>query len=203
MAETLGYIQMLQAAVEKTAGCKAKHNRTEHIEENFQNAVVWVGDVEEFLLIDHPQARHAYAWGHAMKDTGEDVRVFAILGVPPVDSPLNAVRVSLVADARANKSSQTTVEAQLDELADRVVRCLASWDGGGETELANALGLSLSLIKNSLLNLKAAGFAFCSSVAPVYGAIWHPTDAGVQYAAKKNLLTSMPTQRPQSGPFGQ
>jgi len=196
MAETLGYIQMLQAAVEKTAGCKAERTRTVHIEENFPDAVVWVGDVEEFLLIDHPQARHAYAWGHAMKDTGKDVRVFAILGVPPVDSARNAVRASIIADARANKNSQTTAEAQLDELADRVVRCLASWDGGGEAELANALGSPLGLIKNSLLNLKAAGCAFCSSVAPVFGAIWHLTDAGVRYATKKNLLSGVPPQRP-------
>jgi hypothetical protein len=100
MRETLNYIEMLQAAIEKAFGCKAEHNRTVHIEEGFQGAVVWVGDVEEFLLTGHPTARHAYAWGHAMRDTGNEVRVVTVLGVPPVDSPRKAVQVSIVADAK-------------------------------------------------------------------------------------------------------
>ncbi|MGD1020879.1 MAG: hypothetical protein ABSA12_16345 [Verrucomicrobiia bacterium] len=100
MAETTDYIPMLQVAIEKAFGCRAEHNRTVHIEENFQNAVVWIGDVEEFLLTGHATARHAYAWGHAMKPTGKEVRVVTILGLPPVDSPRNAVRASIIADAK-------------------------------------------------------------------------------------------------------
>ncbi len=104
MAETTDYIPMLQAAIEKAFGCRAEHNRTVHIEENFLNQVVWVGDVEEFLLIGHPQARHAYAWGHAMKPTGKEVRVVTVLGVQPVHSPRSAVQASIIADAKQSQN---------------------------------------------------------------------------------------------------
>ena len=105
MAETLSYIEMLQRAVEQAHGCKAEHDRTAHVEEVFQGQMAWVGDVEVFLLTGHPRAKRGYAWGHAMRDTGNEVRVVTVLGVPPVDSPRKAVQVSIVADTKAQKQA--------------------------------------------------------------------------------------------------
>jgi hypothetical protein len=100
MAETLDYIQMLQEAIRKAFGCKSIHGVSVPVEEVFQGKTVWKGRVEVFQLIGHPQAKRVYAWGHAEKDTGNEVRVVTILGVPPVDSARKAVQVSIVADAR-------------------------------------------------------------------------------------------------------
>jgi hypothetical protein len=103
MAETLGYIEMLQDAIRKGYGCGALHNASIPVEEMFQGKTVWKGVVEVFDLVGHPKAILCYAWGHAARDTGNEVRVVTVLGVPPVDSPRKAVQVSIVADAKANR----------------------------------------------------------------------------------------------------
>ena len=45
-----------------------------------------------------------YAWGHAAKDTGNEVWLVTVLEVPPVDSPRAAVQVSIVADLKSAKA---------------------------------------------------------------------------------------------------
>jgi hypothetical protein len=103
MAESLNYIQMVQAAVEKSAGCKAEHNRTVPVTEHFQGRVTWDGKVEEFLLIGHPQAKHAYGWGQAAKATGQEVQVHTVIGLPPVHSPRSAVQAFILSEIKAGK----------------------------------------------------------------------------------------------------
>jgi hypothetical protein len=96
----LNYIELLQEAVRKAHGCQADHIASVPIEEVFQGKTMWKGNVEVFDLRGHPTATQCYAWGHAMRDTGNEVRIVTVLGVPPVDSPRKAVQVSIVADAR-------------------------------------------------------------------------------------------------------
>ena len=100
MAETLDYIQMLQEAVRKAYGCDCKYASSTPVHEVFQGKTVWDGVVVAFDLINHGSAKMAYAWGYAERDTGKEVRVVTVLGVPPVDSPLKAVQVSIVADSK-------------------------------------------------------------------------------------------------------
>jgi hypothetical protein len=100
MAETLDYIQALQEAIRKAYGCDCKYASSVPVHEVFQGKTVWDGVVVAFDLVDHPSAKIAYAWGHAAHDTGNEVRIITVLGVPPVDSPRKAVQISIVADAR-------------------------------------------------------------------------------------------------------
>lgn len=106
MAETADYIQTLQAAIWKAYGVEAEHLESTPIEEVFQGTAVWKGTVETFLLSRHPQAKFCYAWGHAEKDIGNEVRIVTVLGVSPAISPRSAVRVSIVADAQGGKTQK-------------------------------------------------------------------------------------------------
>jgi hypothetical protein len=106
MAETLDYIQSLQEEIRKAHGCDSKHIASEFVEGVFRGEMVWMGTVEVFGLVGHPKASLCYAWGHAPHDTGNEVRIVTVLGVPPVDSPRKAVQVSIVADAKAGKAQK-------------------------------------------------------------------------------------------------
>ena len=99
----LGYIPMLQQAIRKAHGCETWHVKAEPVKETFQGKTVWEGVVEVFALVDHPKAKLCYAWAHAEGDVGQEVRVVTVLGLPPVDSPLKAVQVAVVADSKTRQ----------------------------------------------------------------------------------------------------
>jgi len=88
-------IPEIQLAVEKAAGCPAKHIESVIVVEGWKEQVVWEGTVEVFLLEGHPKAKRAYGWRDV--DSGEFT---AVLEIPPVDSPNTAVRAAIVAKAR-------------------------------------------------------------------------------------------------------
>ena len=87
------YISWLQAAFVRLHGCEASHVETVHVCDRRKCETVWEGDVEVFDLIGHPGARTGYAWA-CDKDKGSDT--IAVLALPPVDSPLTAVKAALV-----------------------------------------------------------------------------------------------------------
>jgi hypothetical protein len=103
MHSSVDYIQTLQDAIRKAHSCESKHAGSVPIEEIFQGKAVWSGTVEVFELTGHMTARLCYAWGHAEKDKGNEVRIVTVLSVPPVDSPRKAVQASIVVDAKAQK----------------------------------------------------------------------------------------------------
>lgn len=80
-------IEALEAALREGHGCGASHAGTQGVVETFRGRTVWAGEVEVFQLIGHPAATLAYGW----RD-GETGRLVTVLGVPPVDSALSAVR---------------------------------------------------------------------------------------------------------------
>lgn len=96
----MDYIEALQDAIRKAYGCNSKHIERVPIVEMFQGQTVWDGTVDVFELLGHASAKLAYAWGHAAHDTGKEVHIVTVLGVPPVDSPRKAVQVSIVTDAK-------------------------------------------------------------------------------------------------------
>jgi hypothetical protein len=96
----MNYIESLQDAIFKAHGCKAKHLRTIPVNEQFKGKPVWQGAVEVFELIDNPKAKICYAWGHHTGNKDEKSRYVMVLEVPPVDSPLAAVRASIIADSK-------------------------------------------------------------------------------------------------------
>ena len=77
--------------------CESKHLETVPVKEIFRGQTVWEGDVEVFA-IDHPKAKKCYAWSY--HEGQPDERFTAVLEIPPVESPITAVRVSIVADAK-------------------------------------------------------------------------------------------------------
>ncbi len=54
---------------------------------------VWEGEVLTFRLLDHPSASTCYCWE-------VDGKVTAVLGEPPINSPLDAVRAAIVASQK-------------------------------------------------------------------------------------------------------
>jgi len=90
-------IDAIALAVEKTAECLAMHLESIPVIETFHGQVVWEGVVEAFSLIGHPKAKKAYGWSYQER---EETRYVAVLEIPPVDSPVAAVRASIVAQNR-------------------------------------------------------------------------------------------------------
>jgi hypothetical protein len=94
------YIEELADVIHKLHGSKATHVETVPIKETFQGQTVWEGEVEVFDLHDHPQADRVYAWTHETDDADKPKRHVTVLRVPPVTSPLLAVRASIIQDYR-------------------------------------------------------------------------------------------------------
>ncbi len=92
-------LKELRLAVDRLHECKARHLHSVPVKEVSQGKTVWDGIVEVFELSGHSQARRCYAWGHWKDEVGNYTRIVTVLGVPPVDSPLAAVRAALARPA--------------------------------------------------------------------------------------------------------
>ena len=93
----------LQEAVQKLHNCKAKFRKVVPVVEHFEGRTAWEGEVYVFDLMDHPTASRCYAWSSAVE--GSDKRKFyAVLHVPPVISPVEAVRASIISDFKASQN---------------------------------------------------------------------------------------------------
>lgn len=80
-----------ETAIVATHGAKSRLIAREHVHETFEGETVWEGDVLVFELLDHPSATKCYAWAVGR-------RVTAVLGVPPIDSAVKAIRASILAE---------------------------------------------------------------------------------------------------------
>ena len=98
-------IQELRQAVGRLHDCKARHLRSEPVLEMFRGQTVWQGVVEVFAVSGHPKAKLCYAWKHRQDDQGTRSQVVTVLGVPPVDSALTAVRVAIVGELKRNRAN--------------------------------------------------------------------------------------------------
>ena len=94
---TAEYIAHLQNAIRVTHGCESRHVQTVPVRETFKGKVAWEGNVEVFDLIDHPKASTGYAWAY---DNAAGSRTLAVLQLPPVISPVTAVRAAIVEELR-------------------------------------------------------------------------------------------------------
>jgi len=89
---------MLAKAVADLHGLHGTHRESVHVREVFGDQVVWEGDVEVFDVRGNATISRAYAWSH---ETDEGRRRYvAVLHTRQVNSPVAAVRASLVADQR-------------------------------------------------------------------------------------------------------
>ena len=89
----------LQQAVELQHGCKARLAQSVPVRERHGEATVWEGIVHVFDLTGHPKATRAYAWSSPIEGSDKR-RFFAVLHLPPVTSPVEAVRAAIVAEVK-------------------------------------------------------------------------------------------------------
>lgn len=90
----------LKTAVESQHGCTATLAQSVPVKETFGGQVVWEGVVHVFRIQGHPKADTAYAWSSPIEGS-EKRRFFAVLHIPPITSPVEAVRAAIVAEQRA------------------------------------------------------------------------------------------------------
>ena len=83
--------------------CSATWRKSVPVHEVFRGETVWKGDVEVFDLQGHAKAKRAYAWSHPEGPDNQGERFVAVLEIPPVVSPVTAVRASIVADSKKGK----------------------------------------------------------------------------------------------------
>lgn len=89
-------IERIRKAVEQLHNCRATHLESVPVREAFKGQTVWEGVVETFSINGHPKAKRCYGW----EIPGPKPDYVAVLGLPPVESALTAVRVALL--SRAN-----------------------------------------------------------------------------------------------------
>lgn len=98
-------IESLKAAVEGMHGGTATFVQAVPVREEFDGAPVWEGVVHVFDLGAHKLASRAYAWSSPVEGSDKR-RMFAVLHIPPIDSPIEAVRAAIVAEHRAEKGQR-------------------------------------------------------------------------------------------------
>ena len=91
-------VGQLRKIIRDLHGVEATHLRSEDVREMFQGKVAWEHTVQVFEVRGDARARLAYAWAF-QNDKGNREYV-AVLGVPPVNSPLDAVRASIAAEMK-------------------------------------------------------------------------------------------------------
>ena len=99
------YIDELRNVIRHLHGVEAKHIESVPIKETFQDKTVWEGIVEVFELYGHPNAPRAYAWSHETDDPEKPRRHVTVLHIPPVTSPVLAVRAAIVQEYRNAKET--------------------------------------------------------------------------------------------------
>jgi hypothetical protein len=89
----------LREAVENMHGGTATLAQSVPVKETFQGQTVWEGVVHVFELPGHPKATRAYAWSSPIEGSTKR-RFFAVLHTERINSPVEAVRAAIVAEAR-------------------------------------------------------------------------------------------------------
>ena len=92
------YVEELKNVIRELHGVESRHIESVPVKETFQGKTVWEGIVEVFELRGHPKATHAYAWSHDTDDSKR--RHVAVLRIPPVVSPVTAVRAAIAQELR-------------------------------------------------------------------------------------------------------
>ncbi len=80
-----------QHAIRQAHGARSQLITREHVVEKVEGETVWEGEVLVFALRDHPTAHLCYAWE-------VDGQVAAVLHEGSVDSPIKAVRATILSE---------------------------------------------------------------------------------------------------------
>ncbi len=90
----------LKRAVEAQHGGTATLVERVPVTETYGIKTVWNGVVHVFDLKGHPRAKRAYAWSSPIEGSAKR-RFYAVLHIPPITGPVEAVRAAIVAERRA------------------------------------------------------------------------------------------------------
>jgi hypothetical protein len=93
---------LLKEAVQQQHNCTARLVQSVPVKESFGDETVWEGVVHVFDIVGHPKAKQAYAWSSPIEGS-EKRRFFAVLHLPPITSPVEAVRAAIVAEHRGRE----------------------------------------------------------------------------------------------------
>ena len=93
----------LKTHVERLLDCTASFVEDVVIFEKFGDKTIWSGTVSVFQIEGHPKATRAYAWSSPIEGSTKR-RYYAVLHIPPVDSPEKAVRASIVRDSKSGSN---------------------------------------------------------------------------------------------------
>ena len=83
-------------AIRNLHGCNASYSESVDVKELFEGKTAWEGTVHLFN-VDHPDTDTCYAWSSPIEGSSKR-KYYAVLKIPPVDSPEAAVRASIVSD---------------------------------------------------------------------------------------------------------
>lgn len=93
-------IEDAKNAVEGLHQCKATLIESVEVLETFQGQTVWQGIVHAFEIEGHPTATRCYAWSSPIEGSTKR-KFFAVLHVPPVLSPQDAVKAAIIQGYRS------------------------------------------------------------------------------------------------------
>ena len=94
------HLSQLKEAVENMHGGSATLAQSVPVGETFEGKTVWEGVVHVFDLAGHPAATRAYAWSSPIEGSTKR-RFFAVLRLPPIKSPADAVRAAIASEHRS------------------------------------------------------------------------------------------------------
>ena len=95
-------IERLQKAIKDLHGLDSDHAGSVAVHEEFEGKTVWQGVVEVFKIRGPAKAKNSYAWKYET-DNGES-RFIAVLELPPIQSPQDAVRAYIITQAKKNST---------------------------------------------------------------------------------------------------
>ncbi len=83
----------LMDAIELSGNCHAYYVHTQPVRIIMEDKVLWRGRVEVFDLKGHAFAKRAFGWGIKRKDKKKENVI--VVGIPPLDTPVMAVKAYL------------------------------------------------------------------------------------------------------------
>jgi hypothetical protein len=101
MKEPTKGIDQLKEAVERLHNCKATFRSIAKIRETLKGDVVWEGEVSTFNLAGHPKAKLCFAWSSSVDGSTKN-EFYAVLKLPPINTPIDAVRASIINDRKSS-----------------------------------------------------------------------------------------------------
>jgi len=96
-------MEALQRAVEHMHGVPARFVGSTPVHEKHGDLTVWQGVVSQFDLEGHATAERCYAWSVPPNPENPREKFYAVLHGDAVDSPVKAVRVSIVSDSKTRR----------------------------------------------------------------------------------------------------